>query len=45
MKTKREKLREKIYDLVYEENIDKPELYDNLISLLEDNGVYLDKLL
>jgi hypothetical protein len=36
-----EKLREKIYDIVYS-GLDCPVLYDKLIKILEDHGTYLD---
>ena len=39
-----EKLREKIYDVVYS-GLDSHILYDRIITLLEDHGVYLDKKL
>jgi len=42
--TKKEKLREKIYDIVYS-GLDCPVLYDRLIKVMEDHGVYLDKTL
>ena len=39
-----EKLREKIYDIVYSA-LDSSVLYDKLIKTLEEHGVYLDKTL
>jgi len=41
---KKEKLREKIYDIIYDPDIHDSELYDKLIKLLDDSGVHLDKL-
>jgi hypothetical protein len=41
---KKEKLREKIYDIVYS-GLDSHILYDRLIELLEEHSVYLDKKL
>jgi hypothetical protein len=41
---KPEKLREKIYDIVYS-GLDCPVLYDRLIKTLEEHGVYLDTTL
>lgn len=43
MKKKKEKIREKIYDLVIGSTKNHSELYDELINLLKDAGVKLDK--
>jgi hypothetical protein len=39
-----EKLREKIYDIVYS-GLDSPILYDRLIKVLEEHNIYLDQTL